>query len=66
MRRAFLLPSAIVLVARGLAAYAGNVVAATGTRFSGTTLAIRTFGDIFSHLEPLRVVEAIASNEGDR
>jgi hypothetical protein len=49
-----------------LAAYAGNVVATTGTRFSGTTLAIATFGDIFSHLEPLRVVEAIASNEGDR
>jgi len=66
MRRASLFVSAIVLVARGLAAYAGQVVATPGTRFSGTTLAIARFGDIFSNLEPLSVVEAIGSNEGDR
>jgi hypothetical protein len=66
MPRASLLVLAIVLVARGLAAYAVKVLARPGTRSSGTTLAIARFGDIFTHLEPLRVVEAIASNEGDR
>ncbi len=58
--------SAIVLVAHGLAAYAGNVLATPGAESSGTTLAKAAFGDNFSHLEPLCVVEAIASNEGDR
>ena len=66
MPHASLLASAIVLVARGLAGYAGKVLAMPGTGFSGTTLAIATFGDIFTHLEPLRVLEAIALNEGDR
>jgi len=53
MRRASLLVSAIVLVAHSLAAYAGDVLLTPGTGSSGTTLAKATFGDIFSHLEPL-------------
>lgn len=41
---------AVVLVALGFAAYAGNVLATPGAGFSGTTLAKATFGDIFSHV----------------
>ncbi len=41
---------AVALVALGLAAYAGNVLATPGTGFSGTTIAKATFGDIFSHV----------------
>ena len=44
------LMTAIVLVALGLAAYAGNAMATPGTGFSGTTLAKATFGDILSHV----------------
>jgi hypothetical protein len=42
--------AAIVLVALGLAAYAGNVLATPATSFSGTTLAKATFGEIDSHV----------------
>lgn len=41
---------AVVLVALGLTAYAGAVMATPGTGFSGTTLAKSTFGNIFSHV----------------
>ncbi len=39
-----------VLVALGLAAYGGNVLATPGSGFSGTTLAKATFDNIFSHV----------------
>ncbi len=41
---------AIVAVALGLGVYAGNVLATSASRFSGTTLAKATFGEIFSHV----------------
>lgn len=44
------LVSTVVLVALGLAAYAGNVTATPGSGFGGTTLAKATFGDIVSHV----------------
>ena len=42
--------SAVVVVALGLGAYAGNVLATTGSGFSATTLAKATYGEIFSHV----------------
>jgi uncharacterized cupin superfamily protein len=44
------LASVIVVVALSLGAYAGNVLATTGTGFSGTTIAKATYGEIFSHV----------------
>ena len=44
------LVSVVVVVALGLGVYAGNVLATTGSGFSGTTLAKATYADIFSHV----------------
>lgn len=46
----FRLASVVAIVALGITAYAGNVLATPGTGFSGTTIAKATFDDIFSHV----------------
>ena len=56
--------SAIVLVALGLATYAGNALATPPAGFSGTTLAKATYGKISSHVHIPKTWDELIRTKG--